>query len=279
MADEKNKESLWIRLRRKYRLSILHEETLAEAWHVRLSWLGAFTVLFLMFVLTLCLFSLAIIYTPIKSVLPGYSENIRQQLLSETARVDSLETTLQLQQQYLGVVKQVMVGEIQPDTLQALDTAKEYMREQLLIAKQEATEELVAEYEAKEKDQFQLFDVQTARPELSLFRPVHGVVMQHFSAEKRQYGVQLRTPANESVSSVLAGTVIAVDMQPDNTYTMVIHHGGYVSIYRHIAHAMRRQGDKVESGECIGIADQGKLFELELWQDGKPINPETLIVF
>jgi hypothetical protein len=41
----------------------------------------------------------------------------------------------------------------------------------------------------------------------------------------------------------------------------------------------KAQGAKVESGESLGIADGEHDIELELWDGGKHINPEEVIVW
>ena len=99
MTKDKKKTSLQQRLQEKYRISVLDEHTLTEHWHLHLSGWGAIVVISTLFVLTLALFSLVILYTPIRNYLPGYSENIRQQLIVESARVDSIGTSLELQRQ------------------------------------------------------------------------------------------------------------------------------------------------------------------------------------
>ena len=136
---------------------MLNEDTLAEKWYLHLSGWGAIVIVGLMFAITLGLFSLVIVYTPIRNYLPGYSENIRQQLVEESTRLDSLGTTLDMQRQYLDIIKQVMAGEVHSDTVQSLDSMQIIMREQLLEAKKQATEEFIAQYEEKEKNNMQLF--------------------------------------------------------------------------------------------------------------------------
>ena len=120
MTEEKKKVSLWKRMRERYRISVLDEETLTDHLHIRLSGWGAIVLTAMLFVLTLVLFSLVILYTPVKNYLPGYSEDIRQQLIAETARVDSIGTSLELQRQYLNIIKQVVAGEVHTDTVQSL---------------------------------------------------------------------------------------------------------------------------------------------------------------
>ena len=161
MENESKKKSLRERLRVKYRVSVLDELTLSERWHFRLNGWGAIVWIALLFLLALALFSLLILYTPIRNYLPGYSENIRQQLIVESSRLDSMGTSLELQRQYLNIIKQVVAGEVESDTVQSLDSMQIIMREQLLEAKSEATAEFIAQYEAKRKIIFNSLTWQT----------------------------------------------------------------------------------------------------------------------
>ena len=278
MTEDKKKKTLWKKLREKYRISVLDESTLTEHLHVRLNGWGAVVVSALLFLLTLGLFSLVILYTPVKNYLPGYSENIRQQLIGESARVDSLRTTLGLQRQYLDVIKQVMVGEVHTDTVQSLDSMFIITREQLLEVKSEATEEFIAQYEAKEKDNLQLFNITNTIPVLSFFRPAHGVILQSCSEQGNRYGVVIQTPDNENVTAVLAGTVVSVNYEIGNTYSLVLQHTNYLSIYRNTTKVLKKVGDAVQEGESIAIMGNQPL-EFELWQNGNAINPEEVIAF
>ena len=278
MTEDKKKKTLWKKLREKYRISVLDESTLTEHLHIRLNGWGAVVVSALLFLLTMGLFSLVILYTPVKNYLPGYSENIRQQLIGESARVDSLRTTLGLQRQYLDVIKQVMVGEVHTDTVQSLDSMYIITREQLLEVKSEATEEFIAQYEAKEKDNLQLFNITNTIPVLSFFRPAHGVILQSFSEQEKRYGVLIQTSDNENVTAVLAGTVVSVNYEIGNTYSLILQHTNYLSIYRNTTKVLKKVGDAVQEGESIAI--MGNLpLEFELWQNGNAINPEEVIAF
>ena len=73
MENESKKKSLRERLRVKYRVSVLDELTLSERWHFRLNGWGAIVWIAMLFLLALALFSLLILYTPIRNYLPGYS--------------------------------------------------------------------------------------------------------------------------------------------------------------------------------------------------------------
>lgn len=278
MTKEKKKMSLWKRLRDRYRISVLDDETLTEYMHIHLIGWAAIVVAALLFLLTMGVFSLLILFTPVKNYLPGYSEDIRQQLITETARVDSLMATLTTQRQYLDVVKQVVAGEVHTDTVQSLDSMYIITREQLLEAKSEATADFVAQYEAKEKDNLQLFYVTNTSPMLSFFRPAHGVILKPFSGKEKHYGVEIQAPENENVTSVLSGTVVYVNYEIGNTYTIMVQHNNYLSVYRNTTKVLKQVGDIVESGETIALMG-GEPLWFELWQNGKPIDPEQVIAF
>lgn len=278
--NETKKKTLWQRLREKYRISVLSEDTLTERWHLHLSWWGAIVLLAVLFITAFALFYLAILYTPIKSYLPGYSENIRQQLIEESARLDSLGTSLEMQRQYLNVIKQVVAGEVESDTVQSLDSMQIIMREQLLEAKNEATEEFIAQYEAKEKNNMQLFeDIHNLSTSVTVFFvPIHGTIVQHFSLQEKQYGVVINTLDNENIVSVLDGVVIYVNLDFNNVYTIMVKHSEYLSIYRGVKKSLKFVGDYVQAGECIGIAGESQVG-FELWKNDKIINPEEIIAF
>lgn len=278
--DETKKTSLWQRLRERYRISVLNEDTLAEKWYLHLSGWGAIVIVGLMFAITLGLFSLVIVYTPIRNYLPGYSENIRQQLVEESTRLDSLGTTLDMQRQYLDIIKQVMAGEVHSDTVQSLDSMQIIMREQLLEAKKQATEEFIAQYEEKEKNNMQLFANNTNQgiPITVFFVPIHGAITQQFSVQKKHYGILINSTDNENVASVLNGVVIYVNSEINNVHTMIIKHTDYLSIYRGIKKPLKQIGDRVQAGECIGIAGERQVG-FELWKNDLAVDPEKLIAF
>ena len=274
MENQSNKESLRQRLRVKYRVSVLDELTLSERWHFRLNGWGAIVWIALLFLLALALFSLLILYTPIRNYLPGYSENIRQQLIVESSRLDSMGTSLELQRQYLNIIKQVVAGEVESDTVQSLDSMQIIMREQLLEAKSEATAEFIAQYEEKEKNNMQLFAGNTNQniPITVFFVPIHGAITQHFSIQEKQYGILISTMDNENVASVLNGVVMYVNCEINNVHTMIIKHTDYMSIYRGLKRPLKQIGERVQAGECIGIAREGQLG-YELWKNDLAVDP------
>ena len=265
-------------LRQKYRLAILEDVTLREVFHWRLSGMSAVSVLMALFIVLLLAFSLLIVYTPIRNILPGYSESIRQQLIVESARVDSLQTALAVQRQYLDVIKHLTAGNIKSDSVQRLDSMEIVQRAQVLELRTEATDAFLAQYEQRERDRLLLIE-NHSRVNRQLYRPVRGVVEQSAEPDKHRYGTLIRTAKNENVLSVMRGVIVLVDRAEDNTFTMVVQNNQYMSVYRHVSAVLKPQGTSVEAGESVGLMDGKSHLLLELWEAGAPLDPEDVIVF
>lgn len=272
-------DSWWQRVKRKYRLAVLDDITLREMFHWRLSGLSAITLVTVLFLLLIGILSVLIIYTPIRNILPGYSESIRQQLIMESARVDSLQADLTIQRQYLDVIKNVTAGTIKTDSVQSLDSMQIVQRNQLLEIRNQVTEQFISQYEQKERDQLLLFDTRTPMTTLSLFRPVRGAVVESAVPDERKYSVRLRVPKNENVLAVMKGTVVFVQREIDNSHIMIVQHQQFVSIYRHMSKVLKRAGSAVEAGESLGVMNGTDELEFEVWRAGEPLNPEEVIAF
>jgi Membrane-bound metallopeptidase len=274
-----NDESWFRRIRRKRRLTLIDDDTLREFWHIHVSGLGVFTVVFLMFLLTIGILSLLIVYTPVRNILPGYSASLRQEIIEESMRVDSLQHTLDLQTQYVSVIRDVVAGEVKSDTVVSLDSMQLVMQEQLLEAKNEATAAFMAEYEARERDNLLLFDAPAASPIFSLYAPAHGVIIAPYAPLEGIHGVTIRTPDKENVCATLDGTIVHIDSEDDELYTVMVLHENYLSICRRVGRVVCRVGEAVRTGQTIAIVKDGTPFVFELWKQGQEINPEEIIAF
>ena len=118
------------------------------------------------------------------------------------------------------------------------------------------------------------------------FSPLDGVVTNHFDETTRHYGVDLVAKQNSNVLSVLDGVVIFTDWTLKTGYVIQVqHNGNLVSVYKHNSVLLKKQGDFVRAGEAIAIVGNtgeettGPHLHFELWQAGKPLNPETFIKF
>ena len=62
------------------------------------------------------------------------------------------------------------------------------------------------------------------------------------------------------------------------------HTNNLLSIYRHLSQPLVTKGDRIRSGELLRSRPEvqnGMVqpFEFELWNNGKPVDPEGYIIF
>ncbi len=259
---------------------MLDDLTLREVFHFRVSLLSAISIITITIVTLIVLLSVLIVYTPLRNILPGYSASLRQQLIDESARVDSLQADLTMQRQYLDVIKLLAAGDIQTDSVQSLDSLQRVERAQILEQQRnDYTESFKAQYEQKEHERLMLFDNASNKSVLQLYRPVRGVITESANPAERKYGVSVRTAKNENVLSIMRGQIVLIERAEDNTFSIVLQHTPYLSIYRRVTKPMKTQGMLVEGGEVIGVMDGETELELELWDAGVYVNPEEVIAW
>src|SRR5882757_6716885 len=115
------------RLRNRYRLVIMNDDTYEEVVTFKLSRLSVYIGLSTIFVLLVGLTVALIIFTPLKYYIPGYDDlKIGREYQLMKYRVDSLENEVNSQANYIDQVKKVLRGETPAtlDTVQ-LKTPKE----------------------------------------------------------------------------------------------------------------------------------------------------------
>jgi ABC-type dipeptide/oligopeptide/nickel transport system permease component len=115
------------RLRNRYRLVVMNEDTYEEVVKFRLSRLSVYIMLSSIFVI-LTFFTVAlIVFTPIKYYLPGVGYGDAKQVREYRnlkIRTDSMENALIYKQQYLDDLKKVLQGNIVKLDTNKLDMPK-----------------------------------------------------------------------------------------------------------------------------------------------------------
>jgi hypothetical protein len=107
------------RLRNRYRLVVMNDDTYEEVVTFKLSRLSVYIALSTVFVLLVGLTVALIIFTPLKYYIPGYDDlKIGREYQQMKYRVDSLETQVDHQAKYIENIKKVLRG----DTPASLDT-------------------------------------------------------------------------------------------------------------------------------------------------------------
>jgi len=275
------------KIRFKYRVSILNENTLEESWHVRLS---RFSVLMLgstFIFLTFILLTVLIFTTPISRYLPGYGDSgNRGKIIQNSMRVDSLTKQIALQEGYVAILKDIINGKIKPDSIASLDSTELKEKAHVIVEKSKKEKAFVDKFEKEEKYNLTSIDTKPNENMYVFFRPTKGVISTSYNLSEQQYGIFMITSPNESVMSVLGGTVVYAAFTFDFGWVIQIQHeNNYLSIYKNNTRLLRKVGDEVKAGESIALTGDasgkktGSQFYFELWKQGKPVNPEEVIIF
>ncbi|MFY7880141.1 MAG: hypothetical protein ACOVP6_08725 [Lacibacter sp.] len=108
------------RLRNRYRLVIMNDDTFEEVVTFKLSRLSVYIMFSTVFVLLVGLTVALITFTNLKYYLPGYgTQTQRRELIYYKTRIDSLERSMIHKDQYLENLKKVLSGNLKTT---ALDT-------------------------------------------------------------------------------------------------------------------------------------------------------------
>lgn len=100
------------RLRNRYRLVVMNDDTYEEVVTFKLSRLSVYIALSTLFVLLTGITVALIVFTPLKLYIPGYGDaNNTRQLRELKIRTDSLQQVMQYKDQYLESLKSVLGGD------------------------------------------------------------------------------------------------------------------------------------------------------------------------
>lgn len=101
------------RLKNRYRLVIMNDDTYEEVATFKLNRLSVYIALSTVFVVLVGLTVALIIFTPLKYYIPGYgSQAERREMMDMKMRVDSLEQQIRYRDAYWDNVKKVLTGDI-----------------------------------------------------------------------------------------------------------------------------------------------------------------------
>jgi hypothetical protein len=99
------------RLRNRYRLVVMNDDTYEEVATFKLSRLSVYIGMSTVFVLLVSLTVALLVFTPLKYYIPGYgTKQSRADLQVLKIRTDSLEQAILYKEQYLESVKKVLTG-------------------------------------------------------------------------------------------------------------------------------------------------------------------------
>lgn len=101
------------RLRNRYRLVVMNDDTYEEVVTFKLSRLSVYVALSTIFVLLVGLTVALIVFTPLKYYIPGYDDlKVGREYRQMKYRVDSLEKQVGYQATYINNIRKVLSGDV-----------------------------------------------------------------------------------------------------------------------------------------------------------------------
>jgi murein DD-endopeptidase MepM/ murein hydrolase activator NlpD len=291
MPSRKKKKELLSRLKSKYRLVIMNDDTFEEKLSFRLSPMNVFVVAgtILLSLITFVIYITA--FTPLREYIPGYADvGLQKSVWKLSIQVDSLEKKLGDRDKYIKNIKSVLNGQVgeeeingnvhQPgkyDTIRSLKKSKE---DSMIRSQIESGDQ----YELSYNDDNKSFGGNISS--FFFFTPLHGTAVNVFDQAEKHYGIDIVAPKNEAIKSTLDGTVIMNAWTAETGYVISVQHANnIVSIYKHNSVLLKKTGAYVKAGEAIAIiGNSGELtsgphLHFELWYNGVPINPLDYMSF
>ena len=120
---------------------------------------------------------------------------------------------------------------------------------------------------------------------ISFIKPVTGFISRNFDPERGHMGIDFVIKTGSPVYVSANGFVIFANYTvKDGNMMIVSHPGNYISVYKHCSSLLKKERDTVVQGELIALSGNtgemtsGPHLHFEIWKEGKPINPITILV-
>lgn len=116
-------------------------------------------------------------------------------------------------------------------------------------------------------------------------KPVNGIIINEFNESKGHLGVDFAVKQNSPIFASCGGYVVFADFSLKDGFTIIIQHeNNYKSFYKHCIALVKKEREYITTGELIALSGNtgynttGPHLHFEIWKDGKPINPLSIVI-
>jgi murein DD-endopeptidase MepM/ murein hydrolase activator NlpD len=284
------RKKLSARLKEKYKLVVLNDDTFEEKASFRASlWyllIGTSAFAIILVFLTIIVIKI----TPLREYIIGVADiDNKRDIISTYAKVDSLEKLVKANDLYLENLNQIISGKLDQDKLsKPKDT--HIKSDSIKLSQKLSDDEKELRKLIESEGRFDLSEgssgAKSGIATFSFFSPVKGKISSKFDNNQQHYAVDVVTRKNENIKATLDGTVVFSNFTPETGYVIAIQHANnMLSFYKHCSTLLKKVGSFVRAGEVIAIVgDSGEYttgphLHFELWLNGSPVNPENYMTF
>ena len=296
--------TLMEKLRDKYRLVIMNDDTFEEVTSMKITPLSLYIGVSSLIVGTAILVTALIVWTPLKRYIPGYGDFTRDEEIAQlTSKVADMEEEMEAHRRYNENFRKILNGDL-------ADISKEAVQKQGIPADSvgaippEDIERIPEDEQlrsAVDKGTFTKDPATVAAAaqttsvgmpqdvpleQLFFVPPVSGEMTAGFDLQKSHYGIDVAAPKNTAVKAAANGVVISAGYTVETGYSIAIQHpNNVVTMYKHNSVLLKQTGSAIKAGEAIaiigntGVESSGPHLHFELWFNGSPINPQEFVAF
>jgi hypothetical protein len=288
----KGKKKKWsirsLNFKDKYLLGIFNENTYEEVFRIRLKGREVLVAVIIFIFLLISSNTFLIAFTPIRELIPGYPDKETRMIMQNNVlKIDSLENILTEWTLFWKNSIRVISGNstqiIQnpPDSTSITKTFVDVRSRQDSLFRERIEQEERFDFNNN-------ISAQRNRgvSDKHFMAPLRGKITSQFNAAENHTGIDVVSSPDDVVVATLDGTVIVAEWTLETGNSIVIQHAdNIVSVYKHNAKLLKKQGSKVKTGDAIAIiGNSGELtygphLHFELWFNGIPLNPEHYIAF
>lgn len=295
MSAKKQKVNLFKRIfsniHHKYKFVVTDESTFENMLSFKLSRMNVFMLFGIVSIFAIAFTIFVIWITPIKEYIPGYASVDKvYQVYVNQAKIDSLKIKYEQEVAFReNFYRRILLGE----NLEGNDTILPKGNDNIDYnnipdVKSEREKQL-----RKKWDNVNDYDLVYSNKSVSrgmgrfvFYTPVHGIITNGFDPSNHHFGVDIVCEKDETVKATLDGRIVFSEWTYQGGYVITVQHDGdLVSIYKHNASLLKKQGDVVKAGDPIAIVgNTGKLtsgphLHFELWYKNNSVNPSNFIIF
>ncbi|MDR1887645.1 MAG: M23 family metallopeptidase [Prevotellaceae bacterium] len=290
MSEKKRKWNLkWLNFKDKYRLGIYNDTTYEQIFHFRLTGREVVVALVISIFLLVGLNTFFIAFTPLREYIPGYPDSETRRIMQNNVlKIDSLENEIAEWALYWDNSIRVVSGtgtqivQNPPDSSIANKPFSDVRSKQ-----DSAFRDLIEKEERFEfSTDFSSFNRGKNLSEIHFMAPIRGKITSGFNVGENHLGIDIVSSPNDVVVATLDGTVILSEWTLKTGYNILVQHSdNIISVYKHNAKLLKKQGSRVKAGDAIAImGNSGELtsghhLHFELWCKGVPLDPEQYVVF
>ncbi|NLN73463.1 MAG: M23 family metallopeptidase [Bacteroidales bacterium] len=291
------------RWKNKYRFVIMNE-SFEERLSVNLSRQNVFVIFTTSSLILIFLTTIIIAYTPLKEYIPGYaSVDMQREMHRLKQKADSLDAESKQREAYLKNIQIILNDELVDNEENYKETSNKEKDAKVEVEPESLDPSVQDSIFRKEVEgQIKYFgstinqgskgtkigniDNTESLKNIFFHTPTNGFITNVYNPSKSHFGIDIATAPNQPIRAIQDGFVLVSDWTLKTGNIIVIQHANnLVSVYKHNANIMKRQGDKIKGGEIIahvgntGLSTTGAHLHFEMWHNGISVDPRKYISF